>query len=168
MYLLGQLTDALHATSHTLHKLRLGQLDPWQQSAQQGTAPPLVVSLLCQTQNWNFSDDCCFSEVILIATLWCFSAITYCSKINVILRKSFGEKNGSQILHCFINCILFSGPAFDPLGQARGPAPPLEEKNEDAWVVFLFKYLRCAHVLHKKQFPLISLGKPPPKLQNCT
>ncbi|CAG08236.1 unnamed protein product, partial [Tetraodon nigroviridis] len=27
---------------------------------------------------------------------------------------------------------LTRGPAFDPLGQARGPAPPLEEKNEDA------------------------------------
>lgn len=36
-------------------------------------------------------------------------------------------KNASQILQ---SC-LFSGPAFDPLGQARGPAPPLEEKNED-------------------------------------
>uniref|UniRef100_A0A674MDW3 Intraflagellar transport 88 homolog n=1 Tax=Takifugu rubripes TaxID=31033 RepID=A0A674MDW3_TAKRU len=26
---------------------------------------------------------------------------------------------------------LTRGPAFDPLGQARGPAPPLEDKNED-------------------------------------
>lgn len=95
--------------------------------------------------------------------VWCAQRKAVIYLMTVVL-----EKNGSQILHCCINCILFSGPAFDPLGQARGPAPPLEEKNEDAWVVFLFKYLQYAHVLHKKLFPLISLGKPPPKLQNCT
>ncbi|XP_034508594.1 intraflagellar transport protein 88 homolog [Ailuropoda melanoleuca] len=26
------------------------------------------------------------------------------------------------------------GSAFDPLGQSRGPAPPLEAKNEDRYV----------------------------------
>lgn len=40
-----------------------------------------------------------------------------------------------------LKCSLFSGPGFDPLGQARGPAPPLEDKNEDTWVIFLFEYL---------------------------
>lgn len=29
-----------------------------------------------------------------------------------------------------LTCV--SGSAFDPLGQSRGPAPPLEAKNEDS------------------------------------
>lgn len=30
--------------------------------------------------------------------------------------------------------FVFLGSTFDPLGQSRGPAPPLEAKNEDTWV----------------------------------
>ena len=28
----------------------------------------------------------------------------------------------------------FSGTTFDPLGQSKGPAPPLEARNDDTWV----------------------------------
>lgn len=43
---------------------------------------------------------------------------------------------GTGILFYFSDiCLLFSGSAFDPLGQSKGPAPPLEAKNEDTYVV---------------------------------
>lgn len=39
---------------------------------------------------------------------------------------------GAQIKCDLLDCV--SGTAFDPLGQARGPAPPLEARNEDRYV----------------------------------
>lgn len=39
---------------------------------------------------------------------------------------------GVQIKRDLLDCV--SGTAFDPLGQARGPAPPLEARNEDRYV----------------------------------
>lgn len=39
---------------------------------------------------------------------------------------------------------FFSGSTFDPLGQSRGPAPPLEGKNEDTcvfWSAFIMPNL---------------------------
>lgn len=47
------------------------------------------------TQHYNLSCNYSYSEVILIATWLYFSeffAISYCSNVNVILRKSFGKK----------------------------------------------------------------------------
>ena len=32
--------------------------------------------------------------------------------------------------------LNFAGSLFDPLGQARGPAPPLEMKSPDRFVQF--------------------------------
>lgn len=42
-----------------------------------------------------------------------------------------------KVLLCYSVWLVFSGSTFDPLGQSRGPAPPLEAKNEDTWVVTL-------------------------------
>lgn len=44
----------------------------------------------------------------------------------------FFTYTGAQIKRDLFDCI--SGTAFDPLGQARGPAPPLEARNEDRYV----------------------------------
>lgn len=112
----------------------------------------------CQTQNCNLSYNCSYSEVIsffFFATWLYFSEFLSSLIVNVILSKPFGKKNVSPIFRCCLNCILFSGPAFDPLGQARGPAPPLEEKNEDAWVIFLFWYLQYVNVMCKNILPTI-------------
>lgn len=46
-----------------------------------------------------------------------------------------------MLFYKFQYCVNFAGSLFDPLGQARGPAPPLEMKNPDRFVLNNFKVL---------------------------
>lgn len=39
-----------------------------------------------------------------------------------------------MLVYNFQYSLCFAGSSFDPLGQARGPAPPLEMKNSDRFV----------------------------------
>ncbi len=42
--------------------------------------------------------------------------------------------------------LNFAGSLFDPLGQARGPAPPLEMKSPDRFVQFCFDFFEALTV----------------------
>ena len=44
-----------------------------------------------------------------------------------------------MLFYNFQYSVNFAGSSFDPLGQARGPAPPLEMKNSDGFVLFCIK-----------------------------
>lgn len=44
-----------------------------------------------------------------------------------------------MLFYNFQYCVNFAGSLFDPLGQARGPVPPLEMKNPDRFVLNDFK-----------------------------
>lgn len=47
-----------------------------------------------------------------------------------------------MLLYSFQYSVNFSGSSFDPLGQARGPASPLEKKTSDRFVQFCIAFFQ--------------------------
>lgn len=47
-----------------------------------------------------------------------------------------------MLFYSFQYSVNFAGSSFDPLGQARGPASPLEKKASDRFVQFCITFFQ--------------------------